>query len=902
MANDNALVLKTKVDTSGIDKGLDDVTTKTKQASKETDKYGDAAEKAGNRAVASFNKVSLAIKAATAAMVAGTAKIVKSSIDAFAEYEQLAGGVEKIFDKANIKQIQRDADNAYKELGMSANQYMSIINDVGASFAATMGDQRGYEAARKGLTSISDYASGTGKSMNELSQKLAMITRSTSSYQSIADQFSGILPATSADFLAQAQAAGFLSKEYKKLTDVPIADYQMSVTQMLELGVQNLNLAGNTAREAATTISGSASMMKASWNDLLASMGNPDSDIPKAIDKFTSSFHTAFENLVPKVKLVMKNLADVISAVAPQVVSVITTALLESLPNLLEVIGAMIWGVFEGIVQGIYNLFSDDDEKQDSLQKIEDTFKSLTDSMKNDLPIVGEEISDTTEKVEKLKKSLLGFDELNILSIKEELTGNKDGSSPTSQNGSSANAGESAWDIVDRFSSSEGGFWSGLIKGAKMLTGTMPFILPFFWKNRKGGGGGDGGSGDGKLKKAAEKLNELAQRYKHLFFAAEGARQKVEAFNGELGKIPASIPELAPQFDLVTDSAIRGAEVSKNYFEVFPYGEKLVNEGLAHIVPQLDAITDSIVIGAEGAKNYFEIFPYGQRLINESAIPALDQLKDKVNGLFDGLGEGLEDAIITATNAALEALALISLLKKFGGGALPPEVPEPSTTEEDARVRTLRNLAGIGVGASALVGLEATDWKPSGFLAEQVDQLVGVVKTFVGDMFGAAVEDVEAVGNFGGELVGALVDAGKQMGKEVGGSVLKDIIKVAKWTRENIPEDAGELAMLVAALASGNWAAVGSTVPALASGAVIPPGREFLAKLGDQKSGMNLEAPEGLIRKIVREETQGNMGADSISVDVNFTGTEAGLLRYLSPKVTVTNNKRGKNIITGGQA
>lgn len=45
-------------------------------------------------------------------------------------------------------------------------------------------------------------------------------------------------------------------------------------------------------------------------------------------------------------------------------------------------------------------------------------------------------------------------------------------------------------------------------------------------------------------------------------------------------------------------------------------------------------------------------------------------------------------------------------------------------------------------------------------------------------------------------------------------------------------------------------------IPALATGAVIPPNREFLAVLGDQKSGTNIEAPEGLIRKIVREETR----------------------------------------------
>ncbi len=48
-------------------------------------------------------------------------------------------------------------------------------------------------------------------------------------------------------------------------------------------------------------------------------------------------------------------------------------------------------------------------------------------------------------------------------------------------------------------------------------------------------------------------------------------------------------------------------------------------------------------------------------------------------------------------------------------------------------------------------------------------------------------------------------------------------------------------------------------IPYLATGAVIPPNREFLAVLGDQKHGRNIEAPEGLMRDIVREETRNEL-------------------------------------------
>ena len=63
------------------------------------------------------------------------------------------------------------------------------------------------------------------------------------------------------------------------------------------------------------------------------------------------------------------------------------------------------------------------------------------------------------------------------------------------------------------------------------------------------------------------------------------------------------------------------------------------------------------------------------------------------------------------------------------------------------------------------------------------------------------------------------------------------------------------------------------TIPYLASGAVIPPRSEFLAVLGDQKKGNNLEAPENLLRQIVREESgKGQNGGNTYNVTVNASG------------------------------
>lgn len=257
--------------------------------------------KSGDGFSANFNK---AVK--KVAGIAVAADIGKKFGEAFsqafngaADFEQLKGGVEKIFDEMDNSQIFADAQNAYHDLNMSANDYLATINDVGAAFSASMGDEAGYKTARQGLKAIADYASGTGKNVDTLKEKFTAITRATSSYQSIADQFSGILPATSADFLEQAKAAGFLEDSYKKLTDVPIAEYQQAVAAMLEKGADDLGLLGNTAAETENTVSGSINGMKAAWSDWLSALGTPDADMGAMTEKLLSSIGAAAKNIVP---------------------------------------------------------------------------------------------------------------------------------------------------------------------------------------------------------------------------------------------------------------------------------------------------------------------------------------------------------------------------------------------------------------------------------------------------------------------------------------------------------------------------------------------------------------------------------------------------------------------------
>ena len=220
------------------------------------------------------------------------------ALNSYGQFEQLAGGAEKIFSGIDMSSIVEDSKSAWADMNMSMNEYLTSINQVGASFKATMGDSAAYETARTGMQAIADYSSGTGRNLQELNEKYSLITRSTASYQSIADQFSGMLPATSAAFLEQAQAAGDLDSSYRKLTEVPIDQYQQAVTAAMARGVEALNLTGNTAHETEETLSGSIAGMRAAWSNFVTVLGDEDGDIDAAADALVSQTGTAFIQVV----------------------------------------------------------------------------------------------------------------------------------------------------------------------------------------------------------------------------------------------------------------------------------------------------------------------------------------------------------------------------------------------------------------------------------------------------------------------------------------------------------------------------------------------------------------------------------------------------------------------------
>ena len=286
------------------------------------------------------------IGAGIAAAASGVAALSTAAVGAYKDFEQLSGGMQKIYDEMDYAKIAEDASKAYESMNISASEYMKQMSGVGAVFAQTMGDERGYNTARKGMQALADYASGTGKSVDLLMEKYQAITRSASGYLSIADQFAGILPQTTTDFLKQAQKAGYLSDKYKKLTEVPVAEYQQAITEMIEDGVEKMGLLGNTAQETYKTISGSIAGLKSQWQNTLVAIATGE-DIEGNINKLADSFLHVVDNLGPAFESAINGVATLIEKGVPMIAEKLPGLLEKTLPGLASAAVAVITAITE---------------------------------------------------------------------------------------------------------------------------------------------------------------------------------------------------------------------------------------------------------------------------------------------------------------------------------------------------------------------------------------------------------------------------------------------------------------------------------------------------------------------------------------------------------------------------
>lgn len=290
--------------------------------------------------------VNTAVKASAAAVgaaSAGVAALGTACINAYADYEQLAGGVETLF-KDSAETIHSFADNAYKTAGLSANEYMETVTSFSASLLQSLdGDtEKAAAAADLAITDMADNANKMGTAMESIQN----------AYQGFAKQNYTMLDNLKLGYGGTKEEMQRLLADAEKLSGVK---YDLSsyadIVEAIHVIQTEMGIAGTTAKEASTTIQGSVASMKAAWANLMVGMADDTQDFDLLLSNFIESIGTVADNLLPRIGVVIEGMGKLVAGLAPKIASVLPTLTNELLPNLVELgvqsISALVQGIQE---------------------------------------------------------------------------------------------------------------------------------------------------------------------------------------------------------------------------------------------------------------------------------------------------------------------------------------------------------------------------------------------------------------------------------------------------------------------------------------------------------------------------------------------------------------------------
>lgn len=345
MAFDGTLKFDTSIDKSGFESGL---------------------AKLGSIAKAGMAAVTGAITAASSAMAALGTK----ALEAYADYEQLTGGVATLFGAQDmsldayaesvgktVDAVKSEYDNliaaqeavmgnaaeAFRTAGLSQNEYMETVTSFSAALIASLdGDTaKAAQVADKAIIDMADNANKMGSSMESIQN----------AYQGFAKQNYTMLDNLKLGYggtksemerlLADAQAISGI--EYN-------LDSYADVVEAIHVIQDKMGITGTTAREAAETISGSVSMTKAAFSNLLVGIADDEQDFEKLVSDLVESATAAAGNILPRVETIIGGIGKLISSMSGVAADMIVN-LTAYIPDLVSAGASLFEALADGIAQ-----------------------------------------------------------------------------------------------------------------------------------------------------------------------------------------------------------------------------------------------------------------------------------------------------------------------------------------------------------------------------------------------------------------------------------------------------------------------------------------------------------------------------------------------------------------------
>ena len=324
---DGSITISINGDTKDLEVKIDGVENKAKSG------FG----KLGSIAGTAMKGVTAAIGAASTALAGlGTA-----SVNSYADLEQNLGGVETLFGNSADKVI-KNAENAYKTAGMSANQYMETVTGFSASLLQSLGGDtdKAADVADMALTDMADNANKMGTSMESIQY----------AYQGFAKQNYTMLDNLKLGYGGTKEEMERLLSDAQKITGVKYDISNLNdVYQAIHVIQGQLGITGTTAKEAASTISGSISSMKAAFDNFLNGSGTMDQLVETGI--------TAIQNIVNAVGQLLPQLMQSLSNATPQIIAGINqifpqilNLIVTNAPTLLSTIGQVLMALVQSLL------------------------------------------------------------------------------------------------------------------------------------------------------------------------------------------------------------------------------------------------------------------------------------------------------------------------------------------------------------------------------------------------------------------------------------------------------------------------------------------------------------------------------------------------------------------------
>lgn len=324
--------------------------------------FGSGIKGIGGTVSKALGGVAKVAKVGAAATGAAVAYMGKKAFDSYATYEQLSGGIKKLFGDA-ASTVEANATKAYQTAGISANQYMEQAAKFSSVLVNSLGGDTA-EAAKqvdKAMIAMSDNVNVYGSNMEDVQhafqgfakQNYAMLDNLNLGYGQGKEEMERLIKDANEWGAANGQAS-----------DLSINSFSDVITAIDQIQ-QKQQIAGATADEAGRTIEGSINAAKGAWENLLTELGKSDGDIEGAMNNLVTTIvgdgtdknKGVIGNVAPRIATIVGNIVGQLPGIVATVGPQIGSALLEAFDAATGGLGSHVLTMLQPITDALGNAF-----------------------------------------------------------------------------------------------------------------------------------------------------------------------------------------------------------------------------------------------------------------------------------------------------------------------------------------------------------------------------------------------------------------------------------------------------------------------------------------------------------------------------------------------------------------